>query len=125
MLKSETLAQGGGKRRNRDGGTGRKPGIKTSGGSMKSPNLVLRLKLDHNVSANCGKKQLAGKNNVYQLCVRLQWPIVWTQKAFLKKKRKEKRTTKQPRPRFLCLFCCWWLFWLVVQSDTVRITCTH
>lgn len=90
MLKSETLAQGGGKRRNRDGGTGRKPGIKTSGGSMKSPNLVLRLKLDHNVSANCGKKQLAVKNNVYQLCVRLQWPIVWTQKAFLKKKEKKK-----------------------------------
>lgn len=28
---------------------------------MKSPNLVLRLKLDHNASANCGKEAAGGE----------------------------------------------------------------
>lgn len=62
MPESETLGtRRRERRRKRDGGTGGGPGIKTSGGSMKSPNLALRLKLDHNASANCGKKQLAGE----------------------------------------------------------------
>lgn len=43
----------------------RRPGMKTSSGSMKPPNLVLRTKLDLNVATNCGNQQLVGKQRQF------------------------------------------------------------
>lgn len=52
---------------------------------MKPPNLVLRGRLDHNVTTNRGNKQLVEKQNSYRLCLRLWSSIVWTQKAYVEK----------------------------------------
>lgn len=73
MLESETLAQGGGKRRKRDGGTGRKPGIKTSGGSMKSPNLVAKTKAGSQCERKLWKEAAGGEEQ--RLSIVRQAPV--------------------------------------------------
>lgn len=57
MLERETQRREKEKPRLRE----RKPGIKTSSGSMKCPNLTPRGKLDRNVTTSRGNKQLVGK----------------------------------------------------------------
>lgn len=85
MLESETHTRRE-KEKPRQRERERRPGIKTSSGSMKPPNLVLRGRLDHNVTTNRGNKQLVGKQNSYRLCLRLRSSIVWTLKAYVEKK---------------------------------------